>query len=50
MKTDYNMGTDPIHYIQPVIEVYIITLSIVILIPVLIYERIGWLYRKAKGK
>jgi hypothetical protein len=47
--TGNEMKTDPIEYFQPVIEVYTIILGIVILIPVLIFEKVEWLYRKAKG-
>lgn len=43
------MKTDPIDYINPVIEVFVITLLTFILIPVLIYEKLEWLYRKANG-
>jgi hypothetical protein len=49
MKTYNNLETDPINYIQPVIELFIITLLTVLLLPVLIYEKVGWLYRKARG-
>jgi len=42
------MKTDPIEYIQPVIEFYIIMLSVILLIPVIINKRIARLYRKVK--